>query len=160
MYNIEPQWDRRSGPTHIESRLDVREKTVPPAPTNGLPKRLDLDELFAGHERRLTEVADLFWSKVDVDGEDQCWVWTNLLGPGNFGLLRFKLGGRRKVLFAHRFAYALAHPDQAIPDGVRVKHRCAEKLCMNKRHLYLADRRGRPLSSAVNGLTRFEDRLP
>jgi len=64
------------------------------------------------------------------------------------------------VLVSHRFAYALAHPAQAISARVQVKHCCGERLCVNPRHLYLADRRGRPISSAGNGLTRFEDRLP
>ncbi len=108
----------------------------------------------------MPEVVDRFWSKVDIYGEDDCWVWAGRLGSGDYGQAKFQLGGRCVVLFAHRFAYALAHPDQPIPDLVQVKHRCGERLCVNARHLYLADRRGRPLSSAGNGLTRFEDRLP
>ena len=160
MNSIEPRWDRANGPTPIESRLDAGGKTFPPAPTSGIAKRLDLAALFEGREYRLPEVAQCFWSKVDVDGEDECWVWTSKLGPRDYGQVRFRLGGRLKFLVAHRFAYALAHPDQAIPGGMQVKHCCGEKLCMNPRHLYLAGRRGRPLSSAGNGHTRFEGRLP
>jgi hypothetical protein len=166
MHNIDPRWDRSNDPTPIEPRPDAGGKTVPPAPTNGLARRLDLGVLFTGHEDRLTEVADLFWSKVDVDGKNECHIWTGKEGPGGYGQVRFRLGGRLRLLSARRFAYALEHPDQAIPEGVQVTHccgekrRCGEKLCVNPRHLYLADRRGRPLSSAGNGLTRFEDRLP
>jgi hypothetical protein len=165
MHNIDPWWDRANDPTPIEPRPDAEGKTVPPAPTNGHPanglaKCLNLETLFAAREHRLQEVVELFWSKVDVGGRNECWIWTSRLGPGDFGQHTFRLGGRRKVLVAQRFAYALAHPDQGIPDEVQVKHRCEEKLCVNSRHLYLADRRGRPLSSAGNGLTRFEDQLP
>lgn len=160
MHNIDPRWDRANDPTPIEPRPDAGRKSVPPAPTNGLAKRLDLDALFTGREHRLPEVAERLWSKVDVGGQDDCWVWTKPPGTGGFGQLKFKLGGRPKVLYAHRFAYALAHPDQAIPDGVQVKHCCGERLCVNPRHLYLADRRGWTLSWAGNGLARFEDRLP
>ena len=160
MHNIDPRWDRWSDPTPIESRPDAEGKTVPPAQENGLAKRLDLGELFAGREHRLTEVTDKCSSKVDEYGENECWLWTGPLGPGDFGQLIFRLGGRRKALVAHRFAYALAHPDQGIPDAVQVKHRCGEKLCMNTRHLYLADRRGQPHCLVGNGLIRFEDRLP
>jgi hypothetical protein len=160
MHNIEPRQDRWSGPAQIQPLERQLDKIVPPAPTNGFANRLALHELFAGAENRLPEVAECFWAKVDVDAEDNCWVWTRRLGSGGYGQSKFNLKGREVILVAHRFAYALAHPDQAIPDWVQVRHSCGEKLCMNARHLYLADRRGRPLSSVGNGLVRFEDRLP
>lgn len=127
---------------------------------NGFAKRLDLQELFVGFEYRLPEIAERFWSKVDVYEGNECWIWTGRVGPGGYGQQKFELGGHRVVLVSHRFAYALAHPAQAISARVQVKHCCGERLCVNPRHLYLADRRGRPISSAGNGLTRFEDRLP
>jgi hypothetical protein len=127
---------------------------------NGFAKRLDLQELFVGFEYRLPEIAERFWSKVDVYEENECWIWTGREGPGGYGQLRFELGGRRVVLVSHRFAYALAHPDQAIPATVQVQHCCGEKLCVNPAHLILRDRHGRPLGSDGNGLARFKDRLP
>lgn len=160
MRNIEPRGDRWSGPTRIEPPGHQPHKIVPTMPTNGHAMRLHLGELFAGREHRLPQVAKCFWDKVDVDGKSDCWTWTRRLGSGGYGQVKFQLRGREVVLVAHRFAYVLEHPDQAIPDGMQVKRSCGEKLCVNPAHLYLADRRGRPLSSVGNGLVRFEDRLP
>jgi hypothetical protein len=160
MHNIEHPQDRWRDPAWIEPPGRRPHKTVPTIRTNGLAKRLHLGELFAGREYRLPEIADRFWSKVDTYDDDDCWVWSHRLGSGGYGQVKFRLRGRDVVLVAHRFAYVLEHPDQAIPDGMQVKRSCGEKLCVNPAHLYLADRRGWPLSSAGNALTRFEDRLP
>jgi hypothetical protein len=161
MHNIDPWWDRSNDPTPIEPRLDAGGKVIPPAPTNGLAKRLDFAELFAGHEHRLPEVVRCYWPKVIIEGPHDCWLWTGQVAKKTgYGRIRFGLGGKRVVLAAHRFAFAMLHSPGIVPDKVLVRHRCGERLCVNPTHLYLGDYHARPYEATVVKLGNFETQLP
>ena len=160
MYDIDPRSDRANGPARIEPPRHQLHKIVSTPHINGYPKRLNLGELFAGREHRLAEVADKFWSKVDVYDKNDCWIWARRLGSSGYGQAVFQVGGHRVVLAAHRFAYALAHPSLAIPNGALVRRSCTERLCVNPAHLYLGDYYGYPVRTTAQALTSFEDLLP
>lgn len=70
-----------------------------------------------------------FWTKVQRDHDETCWVW---LGPKNsngYGL--WKLDGRGRG--AHIFAYEwLVGP---VPSGKELDHKCRVRECVNPRHL-------------------------
>jgi HNH endonuclease len=68
-----------------------------------------------------------FWSRVDVRGQDECWLWKGKVN--NFGYGR--IGGCRT---AHRMAYQLTHG--SIPEGTFILHKCDNPPCCNPSHLY------------------------
>lgn len=71
-----------------------------------------------------------FWSKVDIRGADECWLWkysTNRLGYG-----KFQIGARYQVR-AHRVAFTLMEGD---PGTLMVLHTCDNPPCCNPYHLF------------------------
>lgn len=78
---------------------------------------------------RLTE-SDIkrFWSKVDVRGEDECWLWTGATAWG-YGVLNI----RGLVLRAHRISVFLIQGDAI--NGLVIDHICHVNACVNPSHL-------------------------
>lgn len=90
-----------------------------------------------------------FWSKVDVKGPDECWIWTGAIsggtGYGSFvtaGVGSYKGG-------AHRIAYQLTYGP--IPPGLLVCHRCDVRECVNPTHLFLGTGRDNVLDMVSKG---------
>lgn len=75
------------------------------------------------------EWASRFWDKVDKDGHDGCWLWTDATSWNGYG--RFYTGSR--VMSAHRLSYELAVGP--IPDGLQIDHLCRVRACVNPAHL-------------------------
>lgn len=73
-----------------------------------------------------------FWSKVDVRGEDECWLWTGSFVTGGYG--GFKAGG--KMHRAHRYSYELTNGPIGSSD-LFVCHSCDVPACVNPAHLWL-----------------------
>lgn len=65
-----------------------------------------------------------FWSKIDVKGVNECWLWAGAITHGY---------GKFQDLKAHRVAKFLM--DGKIPNGQIVRHLCHNKRCCNPRHL-------------------------
>jgi len=65
---------------------------------------------------------------VKVDKTPTCWIW-NGCTTGGYG--RFRNEG--KVHNAHKFSYELHNG--LVPAGMRVKHKCGNKACVNPEHL-------------------------
>jgi hypothetical protein len=72
-----------------------------------------------------------FWSKVDIKGENDCWLWTG--GTYNTGYGLFYLNKKLKTLKAHRISCVLNN--KIIPDGYFVCHSCNVPGCVNPSHL-------------------------
>lgn len=66
-----------------------------------------------------------------------CVLWKLKPNKDGFGLI--KIGGRSgKQHLVHRVAYEVFHGP--LPNDMDVKHRCKNKLCIKKSHLYSAGR--------------------
>lgn len=75
-----------------------------------------------------------FWSKVEVKGKKDCWLWKRALKAGGFGAVRIN----KRSLSAHRVAYELAYG--AIPAGMCVIQTCGAPHCCNPMHLYMGSK--------------------
>jgi HNH endonuclease/helix-turn-helix resolvase-like protein len=105
-----------------------------------------------GMRHRLIE---LFWAKVDIRSEDECWPWTSP-STWNGGYGKFGLGGGKSD-GAHRISFRLVYG--AIPDEACVLHHCDNPPCCNPRHLYLGDR-GDNARDMVRRGRHWRDRHP
>jgi hypothetical protein len=77
---------------------------------------------------------ELFWSKVNILGLDECWEWTASLKSNGYG--SFRSGPDHGLSSgAHRVAYELTHGE--IASGLHVLHSCDHRKCCNPKHLYL-----------------------
>src|SRR6476620_11038204 len=79
------------------------------------------------HSANLAVLAPNFWAKVRRGGADECWCWLasttgSGLPYGQYKIPRALNGGRQGSCYAHRMAWLLTHG--AIPDGLKVCHRC------------------------------------
>ena len=78
-----------------------------------------------------------FFSKVNVAGPDDCWMWEGAL-QGNKKYGRFYYQGRSQG--AHRVSYLLEYG--SIPEGLEIDHfMCFNTLCVNPKHLQTATRK-------------------
>jgi hypothetical protein len=74
-------------------------------------------------------VVERFETKFKKADENICWPW--LGGADNHGYGLFYVAG--KTLLAARVSYALyAEP---IPDGLVIRHKCDNPICVNPKHL-------------------------
>jgi hypothetical protein len=76
-----------------------------------------------------TELLAKVLANCRVNSKTGCRVWRRAKDPDGYGRLRWG----KKVLFAHRAAYAAATGEDI--DGLDVHHICGNRLCCNPLHL-------------------------
>ena len=81
-----------------------------------------------------TEEAARFWAKVDRRGPRECWPW--LAGTFRSGYGAIGISKPRRMIYAHRMAYALSVGiDIRDLDVEVVMHSCDNQPCCNPAHL-------------------------
>ena len=88
---------------------------------------------------------DLFWSKVNKAGPDQCWLWQAAIANTGYGAIRCK----GNTFSSHRLAFIFANGE--ISRGLSVLHRCDTRACCNPAHLFLGTRRENQLDMKAKG---------
>lgn len=85
-----------------------------------------------GVDGRLGSSIARFWSKVDKNGPNGCWLWMGYTDP-KMGYGVFCVD--HKHVKAHRFSWALVNG--AIPEDKRALHNCDNPPCLSPDHLWL-----------------------
>lgn len=75
--------------------------------------------------------AERFWSKVDVAGPEDCWVWRGRRDHGGYGAAK----NNGKQMAAHRLAWLIQNGP--IPEDRNVCHHCDNPPCCNPSHLFI-----------------------
>lgn len=96
-----------------------------------------------------------FWDRVDRRSKDQCWPWIGARDDRGYGRFLMGRNARPRHLFAHRFAYALAHRS-AIPDGMSICHTCDNPSCVNPDHLWAGTHHENVLDMIRKGRAKYE----
>lgn len=83
---------------------------------------------------RSLPMADLFWSKVDRRGPDECWTWLGGKHRG-YGIFSGSANARPASRRAHRTAWELTN-SKPFPRGKLACHTCDNPSCVNPAHIW------------------------
>lgn len=89
-------------------------------------------------------VEERFWRLVDKKSDNECWEWIGHI-KGGYGSITIN----HKSMKGHRVSYELHNGK--IPDGLIVRHRCDNQLCVNPNHLELGTYKDNGNDKAIRG---------
>jgi hypothetical protein len=72
----------------------------------------------------------MFWSCVEIAGQDDCWLWLCAIQDSGYGTI-YVLG---RTILAHRVAWSLYH-GRTPEKGIVIRHGCDNPPCCNPLHL-------------------------
>lgn len=98
-----------------------------------LPPKIPMQPIIpATRERTREEKAKYFWSKVNIQGPDECWYFKSCKHTQEYGIFGFD----KRHKHAHRVAWMLTNG--SVPEGLCVAHLCRTPACCNPKHLVAA----------------------
>src|SRR5687767_7359417 len=109
------------------------------------------------NERDTFTPADIerFWSKVDKDNADGCWLWKGNTYKFGYGSFHHTIAPRTHTnRLAHRVSWLLASDNQNLDSSVCVLHRCDNPRCVNPDHLFLGSIADNNADRDAKGRTR------
>lgn len=110
--------------------------------------------VFEGQkEDKMRSLAERFWEKVDVRGEDECWEWRAARDRQGYGLIGLPHSG--KLVYAHRLSWELENGP--IPPGFCICHVCDWPSCVNVKHLFLGSRTDNMQDAAKKGRIELQE---
>ena len=77
-------------------------------------------------------LAERFWEKVDKQGADEHWLWTNFVRPDGYATMLVD----GQSLLVHRIAWLLEH-GALPPAALELDHLCHTRHCVNLKHIEL-----------------------
>jgi len=90
-----------------------------------------------------------FWSQVNKDDVQKCWLWQSKLDTKGYGILCW----RNRGYLAHRVSYWLSNG--YLPADLLVCHKCDTPRCVNPSHLFLGDARDNSRDMHQKGRARI-----
>lgn len=91
----------------------------------------------------------MFWKKIRIGQDNECWLWTGSLTSWGYGDCHY--GGRRTN--ASRIAYIITYGE--IPEGFVVCHSCDTPACCNPKHLWVGTQADNLRDCRVKGRARY-----
>lgn len=88
-------------------------------------------------EQAKEKLADKFLSRlIKPNGDDGCWEWRSSINPvTGYGLTNVS----GNTITSHRLAWLIA--EGSIPGGLCVLHRCDNKICSRRSHLFIGTKK-------------------
>lgn len=95
----------------------------------------------------MDDLISKFYDRISHEDSNGCWIWNGNKMTTGYG----RLDTGKIVYHAHRLSYMIHH--EIIQDGLVVRHKCDNRICVNPKHLEI----GTHHDNAIDREERHED---